>query len=608
VQSKQFAPLNAARAAGCEALADVLLRVLLGLLILSGVAWANSPDHSQIVTITGATVDRPLIPGTIGTLKVTARVRSGWHIQSDRPSNEDFIPTRLTLSLPQGMTLENIQYPRALRIKLQFSDEELGVFGGELVFTATVKAGPAYHADTGAFPLGVKLEYQPCNDVECLRPATISANFTVLPARGLNSGASETSTLGASRQASVVQGEASSSLGLSDVFARGSYLLGFLLVFLGGLALNLTPCVYPLVGVTIAYFSNQSANTRRVAELAGCFVGGLVLTFSVLGVAAAWSGRIFGVWLSNPYVLAAIAILLLLLAAANFGWLNFRMPQWMTNWASSSRPGYLGAALMGAGMGIVASPCIGPFVVGLLLMVERQANLALGFAVFFTLALGLGAPYFVLALIAGSIRQLPRSGEWLQWIEHFFGFVLIGLALYFLDPLIPGRLMTRLLPYYAATAAIFLGFVSRSAPSAGLFSIIKRAVGLLGVLSLGILLLRPGRAPTLTFKPFDLAQLELAVAQHKPVLIDFSADWCIPCHEMEATTFTDPRVIREAQRFERFKADLTGQNQAADAGAARFDVKGVPTSVIINSRGQPVKKVVGYVGAREMLELLRRTN
>jgi thiol:disulfide interchange protein DsbD len=583
--------------------------LVLGLMMLSAVAWAAPTERRQIVTITGATVDRPLNAGAIANIEITAKVEGGWHIQSDQPLDEDFIPTRLTLSLPDGLVLKGIQYPQALKVKAQFSNQELSVFGGELVFTARVQAEANFHAGPQGFPLGVQLEYQPCNDVECLRPTTINTNLLVLPPRGGDGGAGASSSTAAGRGGAALSGDTTSSLPpLTEVFARGSYTLGFLLVFLGGLALNLTPCVYPLVGVTLAYFGNQSANTRRVAELAACFVGGLALTFSAIGVAAAGSGKMFGAWLESPYVLGVVATVLLLMAATSFGWLTFRMPQSLMNWASSARPGYAGALLMGAGMGVVASPCIGPFVLGLLLMVQQQASVAFGFVLFFTLALGLGAPYFVLALAAGSIRRLPRSGEWLAWVEQFFGFVLVGLALYFLDPLVPNRLMTRLLPYYAAAAAIFLGFVSRRAQGARPFIFVRGAVGVIGVLALGLMLLRPGHGSVLSFKPFDTVQLESAVAQHKPVLIDFSADWCIPCHEMEATTFADPQVIRAAQRFERFRADLTRQNKAADAGATRFRVQGVPTTVIIGSSGEPAQKVVGYVGAAEMLDLLRRTN
>ena len=234
-------------------------------------------------------------------------------------------------------------------------------------------------------------------------------------------------------------------------------MLGFLLVFLGGLALNLTPCVYPLIGVTIAYFGNQGGGgTRRLLILASLYVAGIGLMFSAIGTAAALSGGLFGAMLENPYVLIGIAAVMLVLAASSFGWFTLQAPSWMLQSAGAARPGYLGALAMGLGMGVVAAPCIGPFVLGLLLIVEHSRNALFGFTVFFVLALGMGLPYVVLALAVGHIRSLPRSGEWLAWIEHLFGFVLIGLALYFIDPLLPHRLATRLLPYYAAAAGFTL--------------------------------------------------------------------------------------------------------------------------------------------------------
>ncbi|MGC1340338.1 MAG: cytochrome c biogenesis protein CcdA, partial [Candidatus Binataceae bacterium] len=216
----------------------------------------------------------------------------------------------------------------------------------------------------------------------------------------------------------------------ADVFAHHGWFLGFVFVFLGGIALNLTPCVYPLIGVTVAYFGNQGGGHRRVLALAILFVLGIAVMFSAVGVAVAMSGGLFGAALQNPYVLSLLAAMLIVLALSSFGMFSLQPPQWMLQRAGIARPGYAGAALMGLGMGVVAAPCIGPFVLGLLLMVERSASPVFGFALFFTLAIGLGFPYIFLALAAGSIRKLPRSGEWLAWVEQLFGFVLIGLALY----------------------------------------------------------------------------------------------------------------------------------------------------------------------------------
>ncbi len=587
--------------------------IIVGLLVL-GIAVQTMPlraepaDVKNIVEFVQATLDHPLTAGQSALLEIRAHVRSGWHINSDRPLDSDFIPTRLTLDLPPGLSVKRIEYPMASRVKPAFSDQELSVFDGDLTFRAEVQAASDLGEQLTRFPVTVRLEYQACNEVECLRPVTVTANLLV----GLKKPANSSSTDGSRPNGVGLSGSESNGSDaygrLAALFAGGSYALGFFLVFLGGLALNLTPCVYPLVGVTVAYFGGQGDDTRRVAGLAGCFVAGLALTFSTIGVVAAASGKMFGALLASPYVQAAIAAVLLVLAAANFGFLTIRVPQWMQRWAGTARPGYLGALLMGASMGIVAAPCIGPFVLGLLLMVERAGSLVFGFALFLTLALGLGAPYFLLALAAGNLRRLPRSGEWLTWVEQLFGFVLVGLALYFLDPLTPDRMMTRILPYYAAGVLIFLGFFSAIGENVAWFSAVKRVVGSLGVLGLVLFLLYPSHRQSLSFKPFDPAALEQARSAHRPVLLDFSADWCIPCREMEATTFVDPGVIREAQRFERLRADLTRENETNEALVKRYDVRGVPTLLLLDSSGRVVDKLVGYVGPSEMRKILRRIN
>src|SRR6266705_3063186 len=170
---------------------------------------------------------------------------------------------------------------------------------------------------------------------------------------------------------------------LAQVFASHGNLPGFLIVLIGGLALNLTPCVYPLIGVTIAYFGNQGGGPRRVMILAILFVLGIALMFSTVGVAVALSGGLFGAAMQNPFVLIALASMLLVLAASNFGLFSLQPPQWMLQSAGVARPGYAGAMLMGLGMGVVAAPCIGPIVLGLLLMVERSGSGVFGFALFF---------------------------------------------------------------------------------------------------------------------------------------------------------------------------------------------------------------------------------
>jgi thioredoxin:protein disulfide reductase len=396
---------------------------------------------------------------------------------------------------------------------------------------------------------------------------------------------------------------------LANIFVVHGMLIGLLAVLLGGLALNLTPCVYPLIGVTIAYFGNQGGGQRKIAVLAVIYVLGIALTFSLAGVAVALSGGLFGAALQNPLVLIAIAAMLLGLAASSFGLFSLQPPQWLMRRAGTARPGYLGSLVMGLGMGVVAAPCIGPIVLGLLLMVEHSASPVFGFVLFFTLAIGLGLPYIALALAAGHIKALPRSGEWLAWVEQLFGFVLIGLALYFLDPVMRGWAM-RIMPYYAAAAGIFLGFITPAGRQWRPFLVFRSALGALSLGALVWLISFPAAKPArqLAFDPYDIAILNQARAAKRPVVIDFSADWCIPCREMLRTTFRDPAVIEAASHFVRLQADVTETNRRTRQLFLQYEIKGVPTTVFIDKHGKILKREVGYLDAHRFLSDLREVD
>jgi len=227
-------------------------------------------------------------------------------------------------------------------------------------------------------------------------------------------------------------------------------------ILFGGMALNLTPCVYPLIPITVSYFGGRSGKGQLVGH-GLCYIGGLALTNSLLGVAAAMTGGLMGAMLQNPIVLAMVAAILVLFATSLFGFWELRLPGGLMQAASKSYTGYLGTLFMGLTLGVVAAPCIGPFVLGLLTWVAGMGSPLLGFVIFFTLSLGLGLPLFFLAIFSGRIDKLPRSGEWMVWVRKLMGWILVGMAAYFIRPIIPKTAGIFFLAAVALAAGLHLG-------------------------------------------------------------------------------------------------------------------------------------------------------
>ena len=359
-------------------------------------------------------------------------------------------------------------------------------------------------------------------------------------------------------------------------------------VFLGGLALNLTPCVYPLIPITVSYFAGRSG--RGGVWLHGLlYLGGLVTVNSLLGVSAALGGGLMGGVLQSPLVLALVAAVLTAFALSMFGLWELRLPAAFTQAAARSRAGYWGSLFMGLTLGVVAAPCIGPFILGLLTWVASLGSPWLGFLIFFILSLGLGLPLFVLALFSGRLERLPRSGQWMLWIRKLMGWVLLGMAAYFLGPLLPpwGR---RVLPAAVALAAgLHLGWLARVQAGSRAFAWLRTLAGTAGLvmatwLVLSWLFLGPG----VSWQTYSDELMARAEGQGRPVIMDFYADWCAPCRELDEITFHHPQVVALAEkRFVMIKVDLTRRNQPLHQRLLqRFQVKGVPTVVFLDSRGQ----------------------
>jgi thiol:disulfide interchange protein DsbD len=234
---------------------------------------------------------------------------------------------------------------------------------------------------------------------------------------------------------------------------------------------------------------------------------------------------------------------------------------------------------MGLVVGLVAAPCIGPFVLGLLTYVGQRQDPVLGFAMFFVLSLGLGLPYLLLGIFTKAIDKLPNSGAWMLGVRQLFGVILVAMAAYFVAPLLHGAAAGWLLPGVLTVGGLYLLLVARPGHDQPAIDVAMRAASA-AILVAGVLLAPRGgqrEAGKLTWERYDEAAVGRAVASGQPVILDFYADWCLPCKELDKKTFGDSRVSDALNGMARFKVDLTSSTDANDAIRSRYGVAGVPT-------------------------------
>lgn len=404
---------------------------------------------------------------------------------------------------------------------------------------------------------------------------------------------------------------AENSVNTEALTARGTLwiLVG---VFFGGLALNLTPCVYPLIPVTISYFgSRRGTGTIALAIHGLLYVGGLSVINSLLGVTAALSGGLMGAALQSPLVHFFVAAVLVFFSTSLFGLWELRLPTSLARAASRSYGGYFGSLFMGSTLGLVAAPCLGPFVLGLLTWVASTGSVWLGFPVFFSLSLGLGTPLFFLAVFSGCLDKLPASGEWLLWIRKVMGWVLVGMAVHFICPAVPEIVGHVLLAGVFLVGGLHLGWIDGTQAGSRLFRGLRTAVGMAGV-ALALIIMWPtlGSGAGVSWQPYSDDAIAAARYANKPMILSFSAKWCVPCRQLEETTFTDPELVRRARRdFVMIKADLTScQDSLRDTLLLKYNIKGVPTIVFFDRSGRERSelRIIGYAPPDQVLQRMNQ--
>lgn len=382
-----------------------------------------------------------------------------------------------------------------------------------------------------------------------------------------------------------------------------------------GVIASLTPCVYPMVPITVSIFGATEAKSRlRGAALSGAFVLGIAALFTPMGVVSALSGKLMGSALSNQWVSLGLAALFLALAASMFGAFELALPSGLTNKLSTvGGVGFKGAFIMGLVMGLVAAPCTGPFLTGMVTVIATTKNVALGSAALFSFAMGLGVIFFVAGAFAVN---LPKGGAWMMGIKWVSGVGLAYMAFSYLrDKFEPVRNLVDHPSYtFGAIAGgvllvgLVLGVIHmvaerRKSPIAHLSKPMKLASILPAVAGAAMLFSWVGlnhsvdpNAPEIVWMTNEDAALAKANAEGKPVLIDFGAEWCAACKKLEHQTFPDPNVRSEAQRFVALRVDATDdEDETVVKLKDKYKVVGLPTVIMLDKSGKEVVRFNDFV-------------
>jgi thiol:disulfide interchange protein DsbD len=403
--------------------------------------------------------------------------------------------------------------------------------------------------------------------------------------------------------------------GSSDTGAFQRYLAQGTIVALGasyvfGLLTSLTPCVYPMIAITVSVFGAKEAKSRwQGALLSLVFVLGIVCLFTPMGVISAMTGKGFGSALGNPWVVGGIAFVFLALATSLFGAFELALPAGLNNRLSTvGGSGYRGAFLLGLVCGLVAAPCVGPFLFGLLGWIATTHNVAVGSGAMALYGLGLGTLFFVVGTFAVS---LPKAGAWMMGVKWVGGVCLAYMAFGYIRDALSKETVHKLVHpgvTYGAIAVVILAIglvlggihvaaerrkspIARLSKPTKLASIVPAIAGLFMVISWYEL------PPELHWETSESIALARANEEHKPVLIDFGASWCGACKELDEKTFPDPKVQKEGARFVALHIDASDDDDAAVAKVRQkyHATEGLPVVVFLDSHGQEAKRFTEYV-------------
>jgi thiol:disulfide interchange protein DsbD len=408
---------------------------------------------------------------------------------------------------------------------------------------------------------------------------------------------------------------------LSESFRQalehGSLTTALGLIFFAGLMTSLTPCVYPMIAITVSVFGAREAKSRsEAAVLSTAFVLGIAAMFTPLGVLSSITGQAMGGTQANPWIMVPLAIVFAAMAVSMFGGFDMDLPDGLKNrLAQLGGSGVKGAFALGFASGLVAAPCTGPVLTVLFSWVATTRDVGFGALSFFVYSLGLGVLFWVVGTFAVG---LPKSGRWLEWVKSLFGVVMLVLALHYVRGFLPSPFPVERSSLWlgAALAVLFasipLGAIHLSFKDGPRMSRLRKGAGVAAATCASVALIGwtealPPGAHIEWREDFAAAKADAEQAG-KPMLVDFGADWCGACNELEHETFSDPRVVAEAQGFVTVRVDLSADTQTPEKWAflRSYGQNGLPFVVLHDTSGREAIRITGLVSADEFLDQMRR--
>jgi thiol:disulfide interchange protein DsbD len=498
------------------------------------------------------------------------------------------------------------------------------IFGQTRVFHHPFSALVRLQREAGASDqLKLKATFQGCSEKGVCYPP-INKTFNLVLAA---SGGSPALPLDAGKSVGRTDMETGA---IDNLRATGGLLWVVGAFFIVGIGLAFTPCVLPMIPILSGIIAGQgqAVTRKRGAALSLSYVLGMAITYALVGVAAGLSGALISAALQNAWVLGTFALIFVVLALSMFGLYELQVPsiiqdraQFLSNRLSG---GKLAAVFgMGALSALIVSPCVAAPLAGALLYIGQTRDAALGGSALFAMALGMGVPLLAVGISAGTL--LPRSGPWMNSVKRFFGVLLLAVAIWVISPVVPVVVQMLLWAALFIVSAIFLRATDPLASDATPYARLAKGLGMIALVA-GIALLvgalsgsrdplqplaalRSGPAASeladVGFEPVrSVAELDERLrTADRPVMLDFYADWCVACKEMERFTFSDARVADRLQDMLLLQADVTANSPDDQALLKRFGLFGPPGIIFFNDKGKELRRlrVIGYQPADSFL-------